>query len=193
METSYFGSAGVLLVKAVFGFFVTVVLLRFLLQWARADFYNPLSQFVVKVTNPMLVPLRRVIPGVGGVDVAAVVLMFALQLLETWLLTLLMGVGVNLASMAVLSLARLIDLAFTIYTVTIIAEAILSWFQQGSHNPMIALLHQLNQPVLNPVRRIIPTFSGIDLSPLVALVLLQLASILIVGPLHDLARSLSLG
>ena len=190
MQTSYFGSAGILLVKAVFGFFVTVVLLRFLLQWARADFYNPLSQFVVKVTNPLLVPLRRIIPGIGGVDVAALVLLFALQLLETWLLTLLMGVGVSLASLAILSLARLIDLTLTIYLVTIIAEAILSWFQQGSHNPMIALLHQLNQPVLNPVRRIIPTFSGIDLSPLVALVLIQLASILIVGPLHELARSL---
>ncbi len=190
METSYFGSAGVLLVKAVFGFFVTVVLLRLLLQWARADFYNPLSQFVVKVTNPLLVPLRRVIPGIAGVDMAAVVLMFALQLLETWLLTLLVGGGMNVASMAVVSVARLVDLTITVYIVTIIAEAILSWFQPASHNPMVSLLHQLNQPVLNPVRRFIPSFSGIDLSPLVAVVLLQLASILIVGPLHDLARSL---
>jgi len=187
---SYFGSAGVLLVKAVFGFFVTVVMLRFLLQTARADFYNPVSQFVVKVTNPLLVPLRRVIPGLGGLDLASLILMYALQLVELWLVTLLMGVVVAPAALAVMGVAQLIDLAITIYIVTILAEAILSWFHQGGHHPVMALLHQLNEPLLAPVRRLIPSISGIDLSPLVVLVLLQLASTLIVAPLHDLARSL---
>jgi len=187
---SYFGSAGILLVKAVFGFFVTVVMLRFMLQTARADFYNPVSQFVVKVTNPLLVPLRRVIPGLGGFDLAALVLMYALQLVELWLVTLLMGFAMSPAGLAVMGLAQLIDLAITIYIVTIIAQAILSWFHQGGHHPVMSLLHQLNEPLLGPARRLIPSFSGVDLSPLVVLVLLQLASMLIVAPLQDLARAL---
>ncbi len=187
---TYFGSAGILLVNAVFGFFVTVVMLRFMLQTVRADFYNPLSQFVVKVTNPLLVPLRRVVPGLGGVDLAALILMYALQLVELWLVSLLMGLSVSPGILMVEGVAQLIDLAITIYMVTIIAEAILSWFQQGGHHPVMVLLHQLNEPLLAPARRIIPSISGIDLSPLVVLVLLQLASMLLVAPLHDLARSL---
>ncbi len=189
METSYFGSAGILLVKAVFGFFITTVLLRFLLQLARADFYNPVSQFLVKVTNPMLVPLRRVIPGLGGLDLAAVVLMLALQAVELWLLSLLAGFKMAFGTLLVMSLAQLIDLTLTIYLVTILVHAIMSWFQTA-HHPLMSLLAQLNEPLLGPIRRLLPSISGIDLSPLVALVLLQLASVLIVAPLTDFARSL---
>jgi YggT family protein len=148
-------------------------MLRFLLQWAKADFYNDLSQFIVKLTNPLLRPLRRIIPGFGGLDFAAIVLMLLLQLLELLLL------GYPLSGiLPVIAFAQLLRLAIHIFLIVIIIQVILSWlsllgtFSLARSHPIIRLLYQLSEPILRPIRRVLPAMSGLDISPLVATLLL---------------------
>ncbi len=190
MDNPYATDATVFLIRTVFGLFLMLVMLRLLLQVVRADFYNPISQFIVRATSWALKPLRRIIPGLGGFDLASVVLLLALQMLSIFLISLSRGMTVSFAGLVVLAIAELINLVFTIYLITIIAQAVLSWIGPGTYNPMTSLLYTLNEPVLRPIRRLIPVISGIDLSPLVALIAIQLLKILLVGPIFDIAASL---
>lgn len=158
---------GNLLVQTFFNLFLVAVLLRLLLQLARADFYNPISQFLVKVTKPVLQPLRRVIPGVLGIDMAAVVLALALQMLATSLLLLLHGLAlINPLTLLIWAALGCIGMIINIYFVAILVSIILSWIAQGSYNPAVILLHQLTEPVMAPFRRILPPMGGLDLSPI---------------------------
>ena len=190
MGGSYVGNAATFLIETVFFLYILIVMLRFLLQWTRANFYNPVSQFIVKATQPALGPLRRIIPGFGGVDLAAVVLMFALKLIELWLITSLLGVTPQIGGLAILSIAELLGLLVNVFIVSILIQVIVSWVNPGMSNPVMGLLHSLNEPLLAPARRLIPPISGFDLSPIAVFIILQLVSILAVAPLRDLARSM---
>lgn len=170
----YFTQAGVFLISVVFGFYILLVMVRFLLQAVRADFYNPLSQFVVRLTTPPLRPLRRIIPGVAGIDLAALVLLVLLQVLELVLVHSITGRTLHPGVLLVLAVAQLVSTALLIFIVAIIIQAILSWVQPGAHNPFTMVLYQLTTPVLRPFRRLVPPVSGIDLSPMVALLALYL-------------------
>lgn len=170
----YFTQASVFLISVIFGFYILLVMVRFLLQAVRADFYNPLSQFVVRLTTPPLRPLRRIIPGVGGIDMAALVLLLALQVLELVLVHTITGRTLHPGVLLVLAVAQLISTALLIFIVAIVIQAILSWVQPGAYNPFTMVLHQLTAPVLRPFRRLVPPVSGIDLSPMVALLVLYL-------------------
>jgi YggT family protein len=188
----YFGNAAVFLIQTAFGLYILAVLLRFLLQWVRADFYNPVSQFLVKVTTPLLRPLRRVTPGFGGIDFASVVLMLALQLIELVLVTQLLGQPLSVSGLMVLAVAELLSLLIKVFLFSILIQVILSWVRPGDHSPVSLLLYQLNEPLLAPARRIIPAISGLDLSPVLVLVLLQLSLMLLVAPLQDFGILLNL-
>jgi len=188
----YFSNAGAFLIQTLFGLYILVVMLRFLLQWARADFYNPLSQFLVKITNLPLLPLRRIIPGFGGLDSAAIVLMFTLKYAELLLLSLLPGHSLpNLLGLGILALVELLALALNVFLFGIFIQAILSWIGNTGHNPVASLLYQLTAPILRPFRNLIPPVSGMDLSPMAAIIALYLAMLLIIAPLQDLARGLA--
>jgi len=172
--TGYFPNAGAFLIGIVFGFYILSVMLRFLLQAARADFYNPLSQFLVKITNPPLRPLRRIIPGLAGLDMAAVVLMLVLQMLEILLLAWLAGASVQPWTLFVLALTELLSLLLYVYLFGILILVILSWIAPHTQNPVTGLVRQLTTPIMRPIQRRLPVFSGMDLSPLVALVIINL-------------------
>lgn len=166
--------------------------LRFLLQTARADTHNPLSQFLLKTTNPPLRPLRRVIPRFAGVDWACVVLMISIKALELALAGLINhGAVMPLASLAVLSAAKVLALLIHILMIVVFTQVILSWLSPGSYNAITALLHQLSEPLLRPARRLLPPIHGIDLSPVIVFVALQLGLILLARPLADLAGVLA--
>lgn len=167
------------LLSVVFGLYILAVMLRFLLQWARADFYNPLSQAIVKLTNPALRPLRRIIPGLGGIDIASIVLVLVLQLTLGFILFALRGAPLNPAWILLWSIAQLVELTFNIFIFSLIIQAVLSWVSPGHYNPVSGLLHRLNEPLLRPARRLIPPFSGLDLSPMVVIILLQVTKMLI--------------
>lgn len=177
------------LITTLFDLFAFVVMLRFLMQLTRADYYNPLSQFVVKVTDPLLRPLRKLIPGVGGHDIAALVLCF-LTLLVKYILVKMINLGSATAAGGwagtfLLAFGGLIDLVFVVFIYTILAMVILSWVAPGGH-PISGLLRSITAPVLRPVQRFMPAVGGFDLSPLVALILLQLGRIVFVQPLLGL-------
>jgi YggT family protein len=186
MDGGYFSNAGAFLVNTVFGLFIGAVILRLLLQLLRANFYNPLSQAIVKLTNPVLRPLRRYIPAIGNIDTASVVLMVALQLLNNWLIGAMYGFSPGLLGSLVLALGQLLSKLVYIYLFAIIIAAVASWVAPMTYNPVLSLIDEVTAPLLRPIRRVVPLLGSLDLAPLVAIVLLQLALMLIVTPILDL-------
>jgi YggT family protein len=188
----YFTEALVFLIGTLFGLYLVVVALRFLLQCVRADFYNPVSQFLVTVTNPPLRLLRRFVPGYAGIDLSAVVLMFALKVTEIALIGLIaIGRLPAPAGLAVLACAELLELAVYIFIFAVLVQVVISWVNPGAYNHVTVILYRLTEPLLRPARRLVPPISGLDLSPIVVLIGLQMIIILVVKPLSHLARMLS--
>jgi len=165
-------TATLFLIQTLFGFYILAVLLRFLLQWVRADFYNPLVQFLVKLTNPPLLPLRRVIPGFMGQDIAAVVLMISLKIVELLLVLSVVGQNLDFVNLLLLTVIELVYLLLNVYIWAVIIQAILSWVNIDYRHPAVYLLYQLTDPVLSPVRRLLPPMGGLDLSPMVVIIAL---------------------
>jgi YggT family protein len=167
------------LVGTLVDLYVVAVLLRLLLQWVRADFYNPVCQFLIKVTNPLLVPLRRVIPSIGRLDTAAVVLILALEMLGAVLIGLIVSALPGIVQLLLYSVLKLLSTLLSTYFFLIIAEVILSWVGGRIRHPLIPLVYQLTEPVLRPFRRVIPPIAGIDLSPLFALIAIRFLMLLL--------------
>jgi len=167
------------LANTLFGLYMGAVLLRVLLARARADFSNPLAQLTVKVTNPVLWPLRRVVPPIGRVDLAAFLLLAALAALNVGVDLLLIDRGLDPLTFVWFALLRLATVVVGTFTVTILLEALMSWTGQGAYNPVARALAQVDAPVLRPFRRLIPPVGGFDLAPLFALIALQVVAILI--------------
>lgn len=188
---TYFSQAGLYLIQLVFGFYILLVLLRLLFQLVRASFYNPISQFIVTLTQPPLQFLRRFIPGLFGVDMAAVVLLLVLQTLEIYVIAWLQGASPAVGGVAVIAIAQLIEFTVYVFIVAIFIRIILSWVNPyGTRHPVGDLLYSLTEPLLAPARRLIPPIGGLDLSPIAVFVLLQLTLILIVRPLRDFGGAL---
>ena len=187
---SYFSDAGLFLIDIVLGIYILLVLLRFLLQITRADFYNPISQFIVRATNPPLVRLRRFIPGLWGIDLSALLLALGIEAIRISLTAVLLGHSPRFAGVILLSIGEITKLAVYIVILSIFVRALLSWFSSGLHHPMTILLHSFTDPILRPARRIIPATGGIDLSPLIAFIVMMLVLKLFVQPILDLGRAL---
>jgi YggT family protein len=188
----YVNNASLFLVDTLFGLYILVVLIRFLLQWLRADFYNPISQFIVTVTNPPLRILRRFIPGLAGIDLASIVLMLGLSMIKTWLLFSMVRQPGTFEGILVYSIGELLQLLVYVFIFTILIRVVLSWIapQQG-YNPALRLLYDLSEPLMAPARRLIPPISGLDISPIVVFIFLYLTRMLIVQPILDLGIALS--
>ena len=166
------------LVSILIGIYVNIVILRFFLQYFRADFYNPLSQFVVKVTDPLILPLRKIIPGIGGLDMSSLVLAWLVTIAKIFLVTFLDGESLNLSVSKIL-LLPLYDVvlgAITLFMFLIFIRAILSWFSHGGYNPIFAVIGQLTEPLISKCRRLLPATGGIDFSPIIALIALWFIS-----------------
>ncbi|NOY66507.1 MAG: YggT family protein [Gammaproteobacteria bacterium] len=170
----YLTEAGAFLISIIFGFIILMVMLRFILQWARADFYNPISQFIVKITDPMLKPFRRIIPGFGGLDIAAIVLMLILKFVEILLIVAIGGQSLNLLVILIISATGLLSLFLYVFIFAIIIMAIASWIAPGNYNPVLNLIQQLIAPIMRPIQKRLKPVSGMDLSPLAALLILNL-------------------
>jgi YggT family protein len=177
-------AAGIYLVQTVVSFYTIIVLLRFLLQLARADFYNPISQFAVKVTAPILNPMRRIIPGWGGVDVSSLILILALQVSQLVAVILMLGYGLpNVALLVAWSAVGVLGLVLNFFFWAILIQVILSWVAPQSQNPAVALIYQITDPIMAPARKLVPPMGGMDFSPIITFMLIQLAKILVVGSL----------
>ncbi len=193
MGSGYFSNAGVFLIDSLFGLYICAVLLRLLFQVVRADFYNPLCQAIVTVTNPVLRPLRRYIPALLTIDTASVLLIFALQLINTSLVALVMGVTPKLAGLLVVAVAEIANKTVWIFLAAVVAQFVLSWVAAGGYNPVIGVIQALAEPLLRPVRRVLPPLGGLDFSPWVVMIGLNLLLMLAVAPLRDAGISLLWG
>lgn len=181
-----------LIIDTVFGLYLLAVALRFLLQCVRADFYNPISQFVVAITNPPLRILRRVVPGFRGIDFSSVVLMFLIKLVEIGLEGLIFaGRFLPIAGLLVLAVAELFRLFIYILLFAILIQIVISWVSPGAYNPVTVILYRLTDPLLRPARRMLPPAGGLDFSPIVPIIGLQLVIILLIKPLTRLGFSLA--
>lgn len=174
-------TAAVYVIQTLGSLYLLIVLLRFVLQLVRADFYNPLSQFIVRATSPLLMPLRRIIPGFGGIDLASLVLAVLVQLLLMIITLMLLGVGIgNLGQLLVWSLIGVTSLFLKIFFFALIVSVILSWVAPGSHNPAAQLVQQICEPLLAPIRRFLPNLGGLDISPIFAFIALNLLDMLVI-------------
>ena len=166
------------LLDTLFNLYLMVVLLRIWLQASRADFYNPLSQFVVKATNPLVLPLRRLLPSIGKLDTGALVLALLVSAAKMLLVQLLLTGQFDVTTLLTGTVITTVKEAFSLLFWVLILRAILSWFSQG-RNPMELVLTQLTEPLLAPVRKVVPPMAGFDLSVLIVLVALQFLQILL--------------
>ncbi len=185
MGTNPISQALVFLIDMLLGLYILAVLLRFLFQVVRADFYNSFSQALVTITNPTLTPLRRMIPGLYGIDVAAIVLLLILQCLKNFIIWLIQGVQPKVMGLVVVSAADLLQLTLWVFIIAIFIRVILSWVSPyaARQHPAVGLLNNLTDPLMRPARQMIPPMGGLDLSPIVVFILLYLTIILLVKPL----------
>lgn len=166
------------LVKTLIELYVMVLLLRIWMQWSRCDFYNPFSQFIVKVTQPIIGPLRRIIPSFGPIDTASLLLAFILTTLKYPLLLLIQAGVLSLDPMNLLVGAlSLLKSAGTLVFWVIIIRSLMSWVSQG-RSPIEYVLMQMTEPMMAPIRRIIPAMGGIDFSAMGVIIILYLLNYL---------------
>ncbi|TMM46843.1 YggT family protein [Colwellia ponticola] len=165
------------LLRFAFDALLMILIMRVWLQWAKADFYNPLSQFIVKVSNPLVVPMRRIIPGLGGVDLSTIILAYIVATLKFFSLAALSGESLGVLSFYIGLLVLIKQAGFLLFVIMIIM-AVMSWVVQG-YNATLMVLSQLTEPFLNPIRKIIPNMGGLDLSMLVAFLLMNVINILL--------------
>jgi YggT family protein len=171
---------GTTLIELLFGLYLFVLVLRFQLQIARADFYNPISQSITKVTNPFLLPLRKFIPSLGRIDLALVFLGVIFQVFAILMILLSKGmIAENILLIPVWGFISLISIGLNIYFASLFVNIILSWFAPGSYNPAALLVHQIVQPIMKPIRAIIPPLGGLDFSPIFAFIGINIAKMLV--------------
>lgn len=166
------------LITTLFDLYLMVVILRIWLQLARADFYNPFSQFVVKATHPLIAPMRRVLPSIGRFDSASFVLAILVVMVKLLLISLIAGGGLNILLFLVFAVVSVVKQAGVLLFWMLIIRAILSWFNQG-YNPIVMIMDQLTEPFLAPVRRIIPPIGGLDLSVMLVIIAMNFINMLL--------------
>ncbi len=194
MGSGYITSPLLLIINTLVDLYVLLVLLRFLLQLLKADFYNPVSQFIVRATTPPLKLFRRFIPGIAGQDIAALALSLSILFCKYLLLSTL-GAGVtdvasvmapigsiSIIGLLVIAVAEMLATFINIFLFTIIIQVILSWVNPGQYNPITGLISSITQPVMRPIQRLIPPMGGLDLSPLFATLGLMVLKMLVVPP-----------
>ena len=169
-----------LLIQTLCQLFLLALIMRVLLQLARADSYNPISQFLIKVTQPLLKPIRRFIPSIGKVDTATIIAILLIQMLTTAALVALQGYSIpNPLDLLIWAVLGTLGMLINIYFIAILASIIISWVAPGSYNPLILLLHQLTEPVMAPFRKIVPAMGGLDLSPIFVFLTINVLQIML--------------
>lgn len=169
----------IFVVKTLTQLYLLLLLLRFWLPWFGADFRNPISQGILRITSPLVVPIRRFIPSVGRLDTATVLVAIIIEYLLLLVLLALRGASADVLSIALTAIFELAILSLNLMFFVILIRIILSWVSPGNYNPITALLNNIAEPILRPFRRVIPPIGGLDISPIFAIVLLQAAVIIL--------------
>jgi YggT family protein len=165
------------LLRFAFDALLMILIIRVWLQWVKADFYNPLSQFIVKISNPLVIPLRRIVPGLGGIDLATLLIAYIIATLKFVTLAALAGESLGVLAFYIGLLVLIKQAGFLLFVIMIVM-AIMSWVIQG-YNATLMVLSQLTNPFLSPIRKILPNLGGLDLSMLVAFLAMNVINILL--------------
>jgi YggT family protein len=180
MPNGYFAQPMLFLIDVLFGLYMGIVALRIIMQWAQWEYHNPLVQMIIKVTQSPVKFFRRFIPAWGKWDMATIVLLLVLAVIKIFLISLFHSYSANPIYLIQLALADIFSLFITLFSASIIIQVILSWVQpHNSYNPVSPLISRMNKPILRPIRQVLPDLGGLDLSPLVAILGLQLLAMLV--------------
>ncbi len=186
-----FADAGSLIVETLFGIVMFVLLMRILLQAVRANFYNPICQSLFKITNPVLMPVQKVIPVWKGIHFGGIMLAWLLASIWMFALLAMRGTSVSAPALVVLGLGKLLYFFLGMMFWITIVRVLMSWISPDPRSPIVPLLVQVTDLVMRPFQRVIPPLGGLDISPIFALLALQLAQILLVRPLMNIGMSLA--
>ena len=175
--------AAIFVIQTLGSLYLLIVLLRFILQLVRANFYNPLCQFIVKATQPLLKPLRRVIPSVFGLDMSSLVLAILVQMVIFAVVLTLSYMSFNILGLLLWAIIGVTALFLKVFYFAMIISVILSWVAPGSVSPGAELVNQITEPALAPFRRFLPSMGGLDISPILAFMVIQLIQSFVIPPL----------
>ena len=175
--------AAIFVIQTLGSLYLLIVLLRFILQLVRANFYNPLCQFIVKATQPLLKPLRRVIPSLFGLDMSSLVLAIIVQMVIFAVVLTLSYMSFNVFGLLLWAIIGVTALFLKVFFFAMIISVILSWVAPGSYNPGAQLVNQICEPLLAPFRRLLPNLGGLDISPIFAFIALNLLDRFVIGNL----------
>ncbi len=179
--SSSFIDAITFIIDTIARLYILVLLLRLILPWAGADFRNPLAQAILKLTSPLVVPVRRIVPPVGKLDTATVLVAYVIQCLVIVVIVMIRGGTPSAVPIMLTAVVELVITTINLFVFAILIRVILSWVAPGTYNPATALITQLTEPVLKPFRRMLPPMGGLDLSPLFAMIILIALTILLGG------------
>ena len=186
---TYTSNAGFFLINILLGSAIFIALLRLILQLMGADSRNPISQSIKVITDPILQPIRRYLPKFEPLDSASLLMLVAMQMMLTWLsLRMISTLDPNILSIFVFSIGEIIAKFVRILIWAIIINALISWFSAGSYHPIVDVINSITNPLLNRARKVLPMSTGLDFSPLLAIIVLQLVLILVVSPLKDMSN-----
>ena len=175
--------AAIFVVQTLGSLYLLVVLLRFILQLVRANFYNPICQFIVKATQTLLKPMRRVIPSIFGLDMSSLVLAILVQMVVFAIVLTLSYIPFNILGLLLWSIIGVTALFLKVFFFAMIISVILSWVAPGSTSPGAELVNQITEPALAPFRRFLPNLGGLDISPILAFMVIQLIQSYVIPPL----------
>ena len=186
-------NAGIFLIKVVFDLYIFVMMLRFLLQLKGANPSNPIARIIIQVTRPLVMPLQKVLPCIAKVNLCVLFWLIALEAIKLLLLT---WIGSNNIpeplGLAIWSIGSLIGKLMNLYFFAILIQVILSWVQPSQNNPALEILYVITSPVLGPIQRIIPSLGGLDISPIFAMIGIQIVNILVSQPIIGFGATLAL-
>ena len=174
-------NAIVFIIDTLAQLYLFLLLLRLWLPWLGADFRNPIAQAILKLTSPVVVPIRRIVPPIGKLDTATVLVAFIIQYITIVILLMIMGLSASFVPIAVTALVNLVLLTLRLFTFAIIVRVVLSWIAPTGYNPALAIITTLTEPILRPFRRVIPPLGGLDLSPLFVIIALMALTIIVAG------------
>ncbi len=167
------------IIKTLAQLYLLLLLLRFWLPIMRADFRNPIAQGILRITSPLVIPVRRIVPPIGRLDTSTIMVAYILEFLLVLALLAIRGLSVDTLPIAITAVLELAILSLNLFFFVILIKVILSWVAPQNYNPMTVLLHSMAEPVLRPLRRIVPAIGGFDISPIFAIILLKAAEIVL--------------
>jgi YggT family protein len=179
------------LISIAFDFYLSILFLRFILAWVKADYHHPFTQFVVKLTSFIVKPVKRFVPDIRGIEISTILLMLVVALIKRFLIIILSFGLHSVVGLLILAFSDTLKIMLETFSLILIVQALISWIQPAS--PNYFALAKMTSPVLRPVQKIIPPVSGIDISIFIVIIILQLLVVTIANPMEGLGQAIAVG